>query len=184
MGVMYSQNGVIVRPNDTFDVIGGKKYKTVKMPDGKTWLAENLDFKFCNIGGSDRPEVANAWYYNNDESTYGWNGYKCGLLYNWYAVKLLNDNRSDLCPGWHVPTSEEWDSLITACGGNSIAGKNLKGLDNSISSGFPNDWNGTDDYGFNAIPTGYYEGFLMEWVFMWHFVLKLHLMELDLIVNE
>ena len=51
-------------------VIGGKAYRTVKMPDGKVWLAENLDYKFCNIGGSIDPTTPNAWYYNNDESTY------------------------------------------------------------------------------------------------------------------
>lgn len=141
-----------------YDVIGGKKYKTVQMPDGKVWLAENLDFKFCNIGGSGEPTTPNAWYYNNDESTYGWNGYRCGLLYNWYAVKVLNDNRSELCPGWHVPTATEWDALATACGGASVAGTKLKALDNVTGANWPSGWSGTNDYGFSVVPGGYYSG--------------------------
>lgn len=158
MAVTYSQNGVIVKPTG-FDVIGGKKYKTVQMPDGKIWLAENLDFKFCNIGGSGgTPSTPYAWYYNNDESTYGWNGYKCGLLYDWYAAKVLNDNRSELCPGWHVPTTTEFNTLATACGGAAIAGAKLKALDGSAGTGFPSGWNGTDDYGFGALPTGEFHG--------------------------
>lgn len=151
MAVTYSQNGVIVKPTG-FDVIGGKKYKTVQMPDGKIWLAENLDFKFCNIGGSGTPSTPNSWYYNNDETTYGWNGYKCGLLYNWYAAKVLNNNRSELIPGWHVPTNDEWTALANAVGGTSTAGTKLKASDVSWATS----WGGTDDYGFGVLPSGYY----------------------------
>jgi uncharacterized protein (TIGR02145 family) len=155
MAVMYSQNGVIVKHNETtYNVIGGRKYKTIIMPDGKEWLAENLDFKFCKIGGSGTPTTANAWYYNNDETTYGWNGYKCGLLYNWHAVKLLNDNRSELCPGWHVPTNDEWTALANAVGGTSTAGTKLKAANVSWATS----WGGTDDYGFGILPAGYYTG--------------------------
>lgn len=148
MAVMYSQNGVIVRRNSTFDVIGGKKYKTVKMPDGKIWLAENLDFKFCNIGGrGELAETAFARYYNNDESTYGWNGNKYGLLYNWPAAKFLNDNRTELCPGWRLPSKGDIESLISACGGMN-SGNLLKS-----KTGW-NSENGTDTYGFNIYPSG------------------------------
>lgn len=153
MAVTYSQNGVIVR-NTGFNVIGGKKYTTVRMPDGKIWLAENLDFKFCNVGGGGTPSTSNAWYYYNDESTYSWRGYKCGLLYNWYAVKLLNDNRADLCPGWHVPTNDEWTALANAVGGASTAGTKLKAANVSWATS----WGGTDDYGFGVLPAGYYDG--------------------------
>lgn len=153
MAVTYSQNGVVVR-NAGFDVIGGKKYKTVKMPDGKIWLAENLDFKFCKVGGTLGVSSSNTWYYNNDETTYGWNGYKCGLLYNFYAVDLLNSNRADLIPGWHIPSSTEWDALFTAIGGISTASTKLKALDNSVTPSWPSSWGGTDDYDFSIIPGG------------------------------
>ena len=157
MSVVYSQHGVIVKTAG-IDVIGGRRYNTIQMPDGKTWLAENLDFKFCTIGGNDIPSSPNAWYYNNDETTYGWNGYKCGLLYNWYAVKFLNDYRSDLCPGWHVPSKDELETLATEIGGVSIGSTKLKALDDSVTSGFPSGWNGTDDFGFGSLPSGYRSG--------------------------
>lgn len=133
--------------------IGGRTYRTVNI-GGVTWLAENLDYKFsgCNIGGGGKPSTPNAWYYNNDEATYGTR--KCGLLYNWYAVKLLNDNKETLCPGWHVPTNDEWTALANAVGGTSTAGTKLKAANVS----WANSWGGTDNYGFAVIPAGYYIG--------------------------
>lgn len=129
--------------------IGGRSYRTVTI-NGVIWTAENLDFKASeiNIGPSGSPSTPAAWYYKNDESTYGVNGNKYGLLYNAPAAKYLNNNRDILMPGWHVPSTEEWDALIDAVGGSSIAGKKLKSS-TGWSSG-----NGTDDFGFTAFPTG------------------------------
>lgn len=157
-GADFSQSGLgrvtFITPGSTD--IGGRTYRTVNI-GGVTWLAENLDFKFsgCNIGGSGTPSTPNAWYYNNDEATYGIDGTrKCGLLYNWHAVKLLNDNRNELIPGWHVPTTSEWDSLATVVGGTSVAGTVLKAANVSWATS----WGGTDDYGFGVLPAGSYSG--------------------------
>lgn len=152
MAILMSKNGVIVKPKD-FNVIGGKRYKTVRLPDGKIWLAENLDFKFCSIGGNLSDGRPHAWYYNNDETTYGWNGYKCGLLYNFQAIKILNNNRADLCPGWHVATKSEYDNLFSIATINEKP--KLRSVDNSIVQGFPSGWKGTNESGFSAIPTGW-----------------------------
>ena len=153
-GADYSNEGLgTVTFVDNTTTIGGRVYKTVTI-GGVTWLAENLDYKFsgCGIGGSGTPSTPNAWYYNNDEATYGIDGTrKCGLLYNWYAVKLLNDNRSDLIPGWHVPTRAECDSLANSVGGPSVAGTRLKAANVSWAV---TSWPGTDDYGFEALPAG------------------------------
>lgn len=136
-------------------VIGDREYRVVTMPDGKVWLAENLDYKFqvdgnqIPIGVTGTPSTPAAWYYNNDEATYGVNGNKYGLLYNWYAVKYLEDNKSTLIPGWHVPTEGEWFNLDAAAGGGSVAGTVLKSA-TGWSSGA-----GTDDYGFGVVPAGY-----------------------------
>lgn len=156
-GVDYSDMGLgSVTFVDTTATIGGRVYRTVTI-GGVTWLAENLDYKFsgCGIGGSGAPLTPNAWYYNNDEATYGIDGTrKCGLLYNWYAVELLNDNRSEFIPGWHVPTNDEWTALANAVGGTSVAGTRLKSLDGAADGSWPSSWGGTDDYGFNALPGG------------------------------
>jgi uncharacterized protein (TIGR02145 family) len=145
--------------------IGGRTYKTVKIGT-QEWMAENLDYKFqvngstIPIGASGTPSTPAAWYYNNYEATYGIDGtYKCGLLYNWYAVKYLDDNKATLLPdGWHVPSTTEWDNLANEIGGASSGGTKLKALDNSVTSNWPSNWNGTNDYGFSALPAGYYGG--------------------------
>lgn len=140
--------------------IGGRYYRIVEMPDGKVWLAENLDFAWNGLsvptGGAGTSTTPQAMYYLYDESTYGWDGYKCGLLYNWYAVKYLEDNKSILIPGWHVPSHDEWGALAEAIGGTSTAGRKLKALDNSAGSNWPSSWDGTDEYEFSVLPAGYY----------------------------
>lgn len=129
--------------------IGGRSYRTVTI-NGVIWTAENLDFKASgiNIGPSGMPGTPAAWYYNNNEAIYGVNGNKYGLLYNVPAINYLNENRDVLMPGWHVPTKEEWEYLVNAVGGISVAGTKLKS-----STGWSSD-NGTDDFGFTAFPAG------------------------------
>jgi uncharacterized protein (TIGR02145 family) len=55
-----------------------------------------------------------------------------------------------ICPeGWHLPTQTEWNTLFTAVGGSSTAGKMLKSTSGWYSSG-----NGTNAYSFSALPAG------------------------------
>ena len=70
-----------------------------------------------------------------------------GYLYNWYAVA---DSRK-LCPtGWHVPSKDEWDILISYLGTNAGGKMQLiSTLWSSQSSGANN------SSGFSAIPGGY-----------------------------
>ena len=148
-------------PNVGTVEIGGRTYKTVTIGNA-TWLAENLDYKFtgCDISTSEDPIAWNvtdpsAWYYDNDETTYGLDGEKkCGLLYNWYAVDYLEQNKNTLIPGWHVPSAEEWDSLVDAVGGYSVAGLKLKAVDGSVGDSWPSNFGGADAFGFAALPGG------------------------------
>lgn len=120
-------------------VIGDKEYVTGIMPDGKEWMCQNLDY----VSAKDGIVVGtNCWYYSNNETTYGWNGKKYGLLYTWDAAMAINID------GWHVPSTTEWDTLATAIGSN--AGTKLKSTYDWSSNG-----NGTDNYGFNGVPSGY-----------------------------
>ena len=85
-------------------------------------------------------------YYNNDTN----NANIYGNLYNYYAVI---DNRN-VCPsGWHVPTVNEWMTLISYLGGNNLAGGKMKETDtthwNSPNTG------ATNESGFTALPGGY-----------------------------
>lgn len=132
-------------------VIGGRAYPIVKIGT-QTWIAENLDYKFdgCTIGGSASSAEPRGNYYNNDETTYGADGKKYGLLYNWQAIKYLEDNKDTLIPGWHVPTIEDLNTLISYAGGDTVANTKLRTKDGWTVGG-------TDDYGFGVAPTGYYE---------------------------
>ena len=132
----------------------GYRYKGVLIGD-QCWFAENLRTTVY-ADGSAIPEVTdNSWTglstgarctYANDPSVP--HGY--GLLYNWYAV----DNASGLCPnGWHVPTDGEWTNLenhITSQGFDGSEGTALKS-----TSGWNDSGNGTDDFGFSALPGGF-----------------------------
>lgn len=143
---------------EILDERDGQVYKTVQIGE-QVWIAQNLNFEteisWCG-GGSDTAE--------GDCATYG-------RLYTWTAaidsVKLANDVKNPLdcghgktctlpdtvcgiCPpGWHLPTDTEWENLFTAVGGQSTAGKALKS-----QTGWYNNRNGTDAFGFSALPAG------------------------------
>ncbi|MBO7618789.1 MAG: fibrobacter succinogenes major paralogous domain-containing protein, partial [Bacteroidales bacterium] len=127
------------------------KYVTVA-PEGseysKTWMAENLNYE---------TETGSFCYENNDDNcaTYG-------RLYTWATAvgkteeacgygktcNLGTEVIRGVCPdGWHLPSQSEWNELIAAVGDNS--GKALKS-----ASGWNNNGNGTDAFGFSALPAG------------------------------
>ena len=133
----------------------GYTYGVVQIGD-QCWFAENLRTTVY-ADDSSIPEVtgSSAWSglstgarcdYNNDAS----NVAAYGRLYNWYAVT----NAAGLCPnGWHVPTDGEWTALedyITAQGFNGTEGTALKS-----TSGWNSGGNGTDNFGFSALPGGF-----------------------------
>ena len=117
--------------NTLTDLRDNRVYKTVTIGE-QIWMAENMSY-----------EMSNSSCYN-DTTEYC---EKYGRLYTWDTVGI--------CPeGWHLPDNTEWEALFTAVGGQSIAGTMLKSqsgwIDNSNGSG-----NGTDSFGFTALPAGY-----------------------------
>ena len=72
-----------------------------------------------------------------------------GRLYNWYAV----DDARSLCPsGWHVPTDGEWTDLENHISSQGFSGTEGTALKSTY--GWYNGGNGTDDFGFSALPGG------------------------------
>ncbi len=101
----------------------------------QTWMAENLN---CDVEGSK--------CYNNDPSYC--NIY--GRLYNWATAmnlplscnssscsnKIQSKHRG-ICPaGWHIPSKADWETLMAYMA-------------------YMGGGNGTNDYGFNALPSGF-----------------------------
>ena len=73
-----------------------------------------------------------------------------GRLYNWYAV----DDVRSLCPsGWHVPTDGEWTDLENHISSQGFSGTEGTALKSTY--GWSNSGNGTDDFGFSALPGGF-----------------------------
>jgi len=115
-------------PGTFTDPRDNKTYRTVKI--GKQiWLAENLKYNVPNSKIYE-DKLANLKIY--------------GRLYTWEMAKKA-------CPpGWHLPNNDEWDELTKAVGGKDEAGMCLK-----AESGWNKDLNGTDEFGFSALPGGY-----------------------------
>ena len=127
-------------------------------------MAENLNY----ADSAKTPSLkGKSWCFGNDSL-------KCkvtGRLYTWAAAmdsvktgcesgygsicEIASVSSATLvqgiCPtGWHLPSQSEWSALFTAVGGQSKAGKILKS-----QTGWSNNGNGTDAFGFAALPAGY-----------------------------
>ena len=90
--------------------------------------------------------------------------YNYGNLYNWFAVET-----GKLAPtGWHVPTDDEWTTLVAYLGGDTIAGSKLKStrtrptLDPKWEN--PNS-DSNNETSFTALPGGSYNHWGMFWEF-------------------
>ena len=125
------------------------------------WASQNLEvITFRNGDNIQEAKTDEEWrkaekekkavwchYYNESE-----NGKKYGKLYNWYAV---SDSRGLAPKGYHVPTSSEWQSLVSNLGGNNTLGGNYT-AGNKLKSktGWLEEGNGTNQSGFSAVPGG------------------------------
>jgi uncharacterized protein (TIGR02145 family) len=146
-------NAVTTPVVETFtDARDNQMYRKVKIGN-QTWMAENLNYDTADGTGS--------WCYNNADS----NCVKYGRLYNWNTAMAgatsSTGNPSGVrgvCPsGWHLPSRAEWGELAIFAGGTGIYGDDLYGMAGKTlksTSGWSNGGNGTDEYGFSALPSG------------------------------
>ena len=169
------------------DTRDGQTYKTVVIGT-QTWMAENLNYAYTGVPykhtatpkyNKDYSSDSSSWCLYNDPA----NCTKYGRLYTWAAamdsVGTWSSNGKGcgigkkctptypvrgICPsGWHLPTRDEFITLLDAVGGYLTAGKMLKS-----TSGWKEiegeNGNGTDAYSFAALPAGQMN-FLGEWEF-------------------
>jgi len=139
------ENNPIVSGGTFTDSRDGRVYRYVTIND-QTWMAENLNYAAngSKCGNGD---------YLTDANTTSCNTY--GRLYIWEMANTV-------CPsGWRLPSDDDWDVLMKSVNPNCSpkseqcpsAGKLLK-----ASNGWNNSGNGTDAYGFSALPGGYSQG--------------------------
>jgi len=120
------------------DLRDNRTYKTVKIGE-QVWMAENLNYQNNMVEGR---------YCYNDDPSY------CSLYGHLYTWSIAQNS----CPdGWHLPSVGEFNSLLESIGGDSVAGTKLKS-----TSGWSDNGNGSDEYGFSALPAGTFDGF---WTF-------------------
>ena len=153
-----------------YDERDSTTYKTVKIGN-QEWMAENLNYKYLG-------ETSQSFCYDGEKE----NCKKYGRLYQWSAAidsaSLYVDHKMQcgygrspcnipkkwkgVCPkGSHLPTIDEWNSLIDYLGTNR-AGKVLKsnnGWVNDYYDGIVENGNGSDEYGFTVLPSGVKESF-------------------------
>jgi len=116
----------------------GHIYTIVKIGE-QEWMAENL-----------RTDVGEGSYCYNDDP------HQCiemGRLYTWEAAKRA----SSQIEGWHVPTKNEWQELISFCGGDTAG----YAIITSERVGFNPSWSGV------RISTGEYKGKEFKGVNYW-----------------
>ena len=65
-------------------------------------------------------------------------------------------NHRGICPlGWHLPKTEQWDTLVTFLGGVQVAGKKMKSSQTGTSDWDYNTHNDGNSSGFTGYPAGY-----------------------------
>lgn len=145
--LLFSCNKDVVEPTpptvdySTFtDARDGKIYKTIKIKN-QEWMAENLSFETSS----------GSWIYWNAFSE----GIQNGRLYTWEAAQQAAP------AGYHLPTDSEWKQLEISLGMSkySADSTNFRGTNEGTFLKATSKWaengNGTDTFGFSALPAGF-----------------------------
>ena len=139
----------------------GNSYNTIVIGT-QCWTNKNLKATLYNDGITPIPDETNntGWGALNTGARTEYLGATSyvstyGYLYNWYAAAGIitgsGSSTKNICPlGWHVPTNSDWIKLTDYLGTNP--GTQLKERSNLWAAN-----NGTDAYGFSAIPGGYHD---------------------------
>ncbi|SMG21212.1 FISUMP domain-containing protein [Fibrobacter sp. UWB13] len=152
-----------IHKNVLIDERDGLSYQTVRIGT-QIWMSQDLNYadsnttenlkgaSWCGLiyGGNTR-----GWGYEDcDSRVYYWNA--AMDVSSRYQEEMYNgENRKGVCPnGWHLPSKEEWNTLINFAGGATEALFRLKdwGVDDTYGR------QSVDEYGFSAWDNekGYY----------------------------
>lgn len=110
-----------------------------------------------------------AWRYYNDDSS---NGELYGKIYNWYVVSASLTSKQ-IVPNsqFKVPTTTQWDTLVSYLGGEKMAGNKMKNTENWGSLDKDINGNGDNSSYFYGNPGGFMresgEFFDLSWSANW-----------------
>lgn len=148
------------------DIRDGQNYNTVLI-GLQCWMAENINIGFMIPGGigQSNNDTIEKYCYNNDPAYCD----TLGGLYNWdEMMQYVSDTAAQgICPpngGWHIPTDFEWKVLEGTVDSQYPVGHpiwnypDLRGFDAGLklktTSGWYNNGNGINEYGFSVVPAG------------------------------
>ena len=151
----------------------GRIYNTVRIGE-QVWMAENLAF-LPEVHAPTDTSYSKPRYYVYDydgtsieEARATANFFQYGVLYNWKAALEAAPE------GWHIPSDDEWKELELFIGMDpehlelgSDARERGPGLCDKLKSNygwsnFERAVDGTDDFGFRALPAGFFAPWNME----------------------
>jgi uncharacterized protein (TIGR02145 family) len=182
--IKYELTGICNDEDKTVTDIDGNVYPVVKIGD-QYWMAKNLSVTRYRNGDDILTLATHAWYELGRDGlggvteNFNWYDFSfeefpekneiiplMGRLYNGYAIK---DERG-LCPaGWHIPSMTEWNQMEQYLVENyaHVTYDNISFKLRSTRYWY-DVWdfiayNGTDDFGFNAMPAGYAESNGFTW---------------------
>ena len=143
----------------------GNKYRVTEIGD-QVWMAQNLRYaylqptyqldssSFCHGHVESNCKSYGRYYLwsaaMDSAGIFSKDGEGCG--YNWKNCSPKQYTRG-VCPeGWHIPSAEEWNTLIEFVGGSLFGGRDLKS-----KGGWSGKRTSTDKYGFSALPVRDYK---------------------------
>ncbi len=130
---------------------GARTYGTVIIGT-QCWMSENLNIGTPISGTSSQANNGTIEKYCYDNSVPYCGVY--GGLYQWDEMMqyATNEGVQGICPpGWHIPTDDEWTTLITTLG--SVAGGKMK--ETGTTHWQTPNTDATNSSGFTALPGGY-----------------------------
>lgn len=143
----------------------GNEYRTTEIGD-QIWMAQNLRYaylqptyqldssSFCHDHVASNCKAYGRYYLwsaaMDSAGIFSKDGEGCG--YKWKNCSPKQYTRG-VCPeGWHIPSAEEWNTLIEFVGGSLFGGRDLKS-----KGGWSGKRSSTDKYGFSALPVRDYK---------------------------
>ncbi len=148
-----------------YDERDGQYYETVQIGE-QCWMAENLNVGERIDGGIEMADNEIVEKYCYQDQSNNCNDY--GGLYQWNEMMQYTtaSGVQGICPvGWHLPTDDEWKILEGTVDSQYPVGDpewddtGYRGFDAGLNlkstSGWNSNGNGTDLYGFSALPGGF-----------------------------
>jgi uncharacterized protein (TIGR02145 family) len=133
VGTAYGENRVIRTFDGYTTDYEGHVYSTVRLGN-QEWINRNLETRYFTNGDmisttgtattnteqEDKPVYQWAFQYHEDHPELL--DFE-GRLYTWYTA---TDSRK-ICPaGWHLPSNDEWNVLLTHLGGNTLTSRDIR----------------------------------------------------------